>query len=313
MDLPDKFIERVRRIFPENDFERLKEEFKSPENFAVRMNVLKRDPGAIKERLQKDGLFFLTSPILEETLLFDYDLRRDVLDHDLVGDGVLYPQSLSSQLTARVLDPRPDQRVLDLCAAPGSKTSHIAAIMKNSGGITAVDAVSKRVYKLRTVLKLLGVTNTVSRCLDGRRYRDRQMFDRILVDAPCSAEARFQADRPKSYAFWSERKIREMSRKQKGLLLNASRLLAPGGVMVYSTCTFAPEENEAVVDWLLRKTEGKLSVESVDINGVGRLPTVKQWRKKEFNPETGKCLRICPGGGWEGFFIAKFRCIHNDR
>lgn len=307
MPLPETFIQRLQDIFPAEDAGGLQDQFRDNGGFAVRINTLKADPAGLRGRLAEEGPAFFPAAPISEALIFEQQRRKDILDHPLTKEGVLYPQSLSSQLVSRILDPKRDERILDLCAAPGSKTSHIAAMMKNTGEIIAVDAVRKRVYKLQSVLRLLGVTNTVVRCLDGRRCRDDKMFDRILVDAPCSAEARFKPDKPKSYAFWSERKIREMARKQKGLLLNAGRLLLPGGVLVYATCTFAPEENEAVIDWLLRKTGGQMAVEPVDAGEIGRLPPVEKWKEKTFAAEVKDCLRIRPGGGWEGFFIAKMR------
>ncbi len=126
-----------------------------------------------------------------------------------------------------VLDPRPGQRVLDLCAAPGSKTSQIAMHMNNQGLLKANEPVRQRLYRLKSVLQLTGAKAQIS-STDGRRLKEHEgLYDRILVDAPCSCEGRFIIDEPKSFAYWSVRKIKEMSHKQKGLLLNASRLLDP--------------------------------------------------------------------------------------
>ena len=100
-----------------------------------------------------------------------------------------------------------------------------------------------------------------------------------------------------------------MQRKQKGLRLSASRLLADGGQMVYSTCTYAPEENEAVVDWLLRKTDGKLQLEEVNIPGIKTYPCLTQWGKKTYHSEISKCMRVLPSERMEGFFVASFRKV----
>ena len=118
------------------------------------------------------------------------------------------------------------------------------------------------------MLELTGAKAQIA-STDGRRLRAHDgLYDRILVDAPCSCEGRFIINEPKSFAYWSVRKIKEMSHKQKGLLLNASRLLGPGGILVYATCTFAPEENEEVVDWFLRKTDGRFELTPIRIDGV---------------------------------------------
>jgi 16S rRNA (cytosine1407-C5)-methyltransferase len=225
---------------------------------------------------------------------------------DLINDGFLYRQSLSSMLPALILAPCPGERVLDMCAAPGSKTTQMAAMMNNEGEIVAVEAIHQRSYKLRSVVEKMGAGNVSLKLTDARQFRSHQLFDRILVDAPCSSEGRFKVREPKTFAYWSPRKIREMARKQKGLLLSASRLLKPGGVMVYSTCTFAPEENEGAVDWLMRKTQGALDVEAVDLKDIPRYPCLPEWRGKVFDSRVQKCLRVLPEDGMEGFFITKF-------
>ena len=169
-----------------------------------------------------------------------------------------------------------------------------------------VEAIRQRYYKLRSVVEQMGAANIALKIMDGRRFKCDQLFDKILVDAPCSSEGRFHMDHPKTFAYWSPRKIKEMVRKQRGLLLSASRLLKPGGVMVYSTCTFAPEENEGVVDWLLRKTQGSLDMEAMDLKDIPHYPCLPEWQEKVFDPRVQRCLRILPENGMEGFFIAKF-------
>jgi len=229
---------------------------------------------------------------------------------DLVDQGILYAQGLESMLPVMVLDPQPNQRVLDLCAAPGSKTSQIAMHMNNQGTLKANEPVRQRLYRLKAVLQLTGAHAQIT-STDGRRMEGRgELFDRVLVDAPCSCEGRFILDEPKSFAYWSVRKIKEMSHKQKGLLLNAGRLLRPGGTMVYSTCTFAPEENEEVVDWFLRKTEGRFALSPIRIDGVKTYPCLTHWQKRTYDIGIRDAARILPNERMEGFFIAKFMNSH---
>ena len=162
-------------------------------------------------------------------IIVEKSAAQEILKSDLVNDGLLYAQGLESILPVIVLDPRPDQRVLDLCAAPGSKTSQIAMHMNNQGFLKANEPIRQRLYRLKSVLQLTGAKAQIS-STDGRRLKEHNgLYDRILVDAPCSCEGRFIINEPKSFAYWSVRKIKEMSHKQKGLLLNASRLLAPAG------------------------------------------------------------------------------------
>jgi 16S rRNA (cytosine1407-C5)-methyltransferase len=234
---------------------------------------------------------------------------RSVLrDDSWIAEGKLYSQNLSSMIPPMVLGPRPGERVLDLCAAPGSKTTQMAAMMGNEGAITAVEAIRGRFFKLKTVCELMGAKMVRPVCMDGRRFEAREgLFDRVLVDAPCSSEGMFDAADEETTQYWSERKIDEMSKKQRGLLLSASRLLKPGGTMVYSTCTFAPEENEGTVDWLLKKAAPGLKC--VPVDGLGDLPRLAgldRWEKRIYHPDVRNAVRILPGEDRIGFFIAKF-------
>jgi 16S rRNA (cytosine1407-C5)-methyltransferase len=169
--------------------------------------------------------------------------------------------------------------------------------------------VTGRFFRLKSVCGLLGATVVTCKLCDTRRFRpaDGELFDKVLVDAPCSSEGRFKADDPDSVAYWSLRKVKEMSYKQKGILMSASRLVKPGGVLVYATCTFSPEENEEVVDWFLRKSEGQFCAEDAGIDGVPRLPCLTTWGKDVYHEDVLKCLRVNPDQTYTGFFVAKFK------
>jgi len=141
---------------------------------------------------------------------------------------------------------------------------------------------------------------------DARRFsRGVNLFDRILVDAPCSSEGRFKIFEEKTYSYWSPQKIKEMAHKQKELLLSASRLLKPGGLLVYSTCTFAPEENEAMMDWFLQKTNNAFRAIKLENFPILTSRAVEQWNNKIFDRQVSHCLRVLPHETMEGFFIAK--------
>jgi 16S rRNA (cytosine1407-C5)-methyltransferase len=244
---------------------------------------------------------------------------------ELIEKGLIYPQSLSSMLVPLLLGPKSGEYILDMCAAPGSKASQIFALMKgeqgeqseqserNEGQLTCLESVRKRFYKLKAVLSLLGASSVTCCLTDARKFDPKmQVFDKILLDAPCSAEGRFSLKESKSFAFWSIRKIHEMAYKQKGLLLHASRLLKPEGRLIYSTCTLAPEENEEAIDWLLRKTGGALSVVPLKFKGFGDIatyPCLTQWGKKTYHASIRECLRICPTREMEGFFIAQLQKV----
>lgn len=300
------FLERLKTITGRERYDRVVESFARPDSLSVRINTLKTTRPQMLAKLKERNIAFREVSWSAEALILEGISREERGRIDLVNDGLLYRQSLSSMLPVLALAPRPGERVLDMCAAPGSKTTQMAALMRNEGEIVAVEAIRGRFYKLKSVLEQTGVTNVAAKLTDARRFRSPVLFDRILVDAPCSSEGRFKMDDPETYAYWSPRKIKEMARKQRGLLLHAARLLKPGGALVYATCTFAPEENEGVVDWLLRKTGGRLSLEPVHFAGIPSYPPLEGWQGKFFDNRVRDCFRVLPDMEMEGFFIARF-------
>ena len=308
--IPSLFLERLAQIVPLpqqaiGDFS-----FRAKQKTAFRVNTLKVSIDEVHGLLREEGITFDAVPWYAPAFLVETGAAKLLLQHALAAEGKIYAQALSSMVPAVVLDPQPGERVLDLCAAPGSKTTQIAAHMHNEGQLIANEAIKARFFRLKAVTALLGAKARLT-MVDGRRYalrEDEPPFDRILVDAPCSSEGRFNAEDPDSVGYWSKRKIEEMSHKQKGLLLNAARLLKPGGILVYATCTFAPEENEEVVDWFLRKSDGRFFLEPVEVKGIARYPALNAWGKRCFAQGMEACLRILPDKQMEGFFVACLRC-----
>ncbi len=312
--LPFEFLDRLKLILPPEVCLDVLRTFSRANPTTVRINTLKISREEILSQLKDRGIAFRTVGWSPEALVLEGITQKDLGETEWAKQGLLYSQNLSSMLPVLALAPKPGENVLDMCAAPGSKTTQIAACLKNSGRLVAVEAVRDRFYRLKAVCEYLGAGNVEFKLMDARGFRfTGEYFDRILVDASCSSEGRFRTSEPKSFAYWSPRKIREMVQKQRGILMTASHLLrpaspegGPGGVLVYSTCTFAPEENEGVVDWLLRKSKVPLRLEPVEFDGVARYPALRQWGQKDFSPQVDQCFRVLPNDLMEGFFIAKF-------
>lgn len=303
-EIPSLFFERLAKIIPSEHLASVRETFSGQRPLAVRINTLKISIREATDKLSAQGIATQMMPPLAEALLVGTN-SSGALWTTWFDQGLLYRQSLSSQLPVAVLAPSPTDRVLDMCAAPGSKTSQLAAVMQNTGQIVALEAIRSRYYKLKAVLDVLGAKQVSCQVVDGRRFRAREGFDKIIVDVPCSSEGRFLSQEPKTFAFWSPRKIKEMVRKQRGLLLNATRLLKPGGTLVYSTCTFAPEENEGVLDWVLRKSVIPVEMVALSLDTVPSYPALSAWEGKVYDPRVQKALRVLPDKRWEGFFLAR--------
>jgi NOL1/NOP2/sun family putative RNA methylase len=304
--LPVLFLDRLKLIMGEKRFASVEATFDAPRPPSVRVNTLKISLPEAQDYFASRNIQTEKVPWAQEGFVLQ-DIEPQWLSRlDAVCEGRLYIQSLSSMLPVVILDPQPGEAVLDLCAAPGSKTTQMAARMGNQGSIDAVEAIRPRFYRLKSVITLLGAQIVRAKCLDGRRYRSGSvLFDKILVDAPCSSESRFKTSEPKTVGYWSLRKIKEMVQKQRGLLLNACRMLKPGGVLLYSTCTFAPEENEGVLDWVLRKMPEEIGIEPIEIASVGRYPAVTSWNDRDFDPRLKDCFRVLPTEKMDGFFMAK--------
>ncbi len=168
----------------------------------------------------------------------------DAHGSDLFARGLVMPQSRGSMLVARTLDPQPGERVLDLCAAPGAKSTHLAALMRNEGEVVAVEQNPQRADELRANAGRLGATIVSVETHDAREPLERHAFDRVLLDAPCSDLGTLQS-RPDARWRKTPDQIEELANLQRELLESALEQLRPGGALVYSTCTISPREQPA--------------------------------------------------------------------
>lgn len=245
---------------------------------------------ALKAKLQPTKEALLQIPEAKEVswapelVLVPEDIKPEIQDSDEYRQGLLYFQNPASFLPAYVLDPQKDETILDLCAAPGSKTTHIAALMQNTGGIIANDVQKNRMFKLKAVTELLGAYNVSYSQRRGEFMGERypEYFDKVLVDAPCSMGEDLKS-----------KKIDMLRKRQFGLLRSAIQATAPGGTIVYSTCTQHPKENEGVITDILKKVNN-IKVVPIDIPG---LPT--EW----LTPEG--FISISGDDTYEPFFVAK--------
>ena len=274
-----------------------------------RINTLRAEPKGVVRALEDLGLHLHRVPWHSEAFWVSYEERPRLLASAAFAEQQLYVQNLASMIPPLVLDAQPGERVLDLCAAPGSKTLQLACQMQNTGEVAAVEVVKGRFFKLRANLEAQGATCVRTFHQDGTKvWRFRpEHFDRVLLDAPCSTEGRFRTDEPETYAYWSPRKIKEMAHKQRRLLFSAVHCLRPGGVLVYSTCTFAPEENEAVLDKTLRRFGDALRLEPIALVLENTQPALSEWRGKAFKHDLSPARRLLPTPTMEGFFVAKIR------
>ncbi|MDR1204395.1 MAG: 16S rRNA (cytosine(967)-C(5))-methyltransferase RsmB [Peptococcaceae bacterium] len=249
---PQWMLERWIRRYGEEDARSLCEFNNKPAELWIRANTLRCEPGELLRRLESEGCGAAVSEVLPEAL--ELKLGPPIPRLGSYRDGWFAVQDLTSMLAARALAPKPGDRVLDVCAAPGGKTGHLAQLMENRGGILAMDVHPHRVRLIQSAMARLGVTCVESRTGDGTLISpgEQGIFDGILLDAPCSG---LGVLRRRADARWrkKERDIQALAGLQRKLFHRAVDCLKPGGRLIYSTCTLEPEENIRLVESVCRE------------------------------------------------------------
>jgi tRNA (cytosine40_48-C5)-methyltransferase len=268
---------------------------------AIRFNTLKIEESELKKRLLKKGVKLTKVPYLTNGYFYESDFSLGSTPEYL--QGYYYLQESASQLPVEILDPKEGELILDMAASPGSKTTQMAQRMKNKGVIIALDNDKRRLESLQNNLERLSVTNTILLKKDSRFADDLNMqFDKILLDAPCSGNFCIEKD------YFSKRSINDLFQKskvQKELLKTGIKCLKNGGVLVYSTCSLEPEEDEMVIDSVLAEhPEMKLEEINVDVGDEGNTIVFG----KQLDSTLSKTRKCWPHKtGTEGFFIAKMK------
>jgi 16S rRNA (cytosine1407-C5)-methyltransferase len=225
----------------------------------------------------------------------------------LAERGLVYIQNASSLIPVVMLDPQPGELILDTAAAPGGKAFHLAARADGKARLWLNDAIAPRAAKLRDLAQLYRVPYENLTSIPAQ-YLDKELageaFDRILLDVQCSGEGRIDLRRSDALRFWSEERIDKYKYQQTRMLAAAYRLLRPGGTMVYSTCTIAPEENEYPVSQILRR-HSDLDVQPVSLDEPNFRPGLTTWREYRFAPAVRHAVRVLPTSHFEAFFAAK--------
>lgn len=309
--LPKQFLERLKKIIPSHKWDTTANMFAENKPTTFRVNTLKMNAKEVREKIEHLGFRLECVPWFADAFILRDGRLRELQETEIYKKGEIYVQSLPSMIPPLVLDPQPGEEVLDLTAAPGSKTTQMAAMMRNTGRILANDNNKIRFYKLKANLEQQGcaMVEPMLRYGEalGRNYPAR--FNRVLLDAPCSAEGRFDVHEPSSYQYWKPSKVHEMAQKQKKLIISAVDALKAGGLLVYSTCTYAPEENEGVIQFALEKFGATLKIEEIKFPILNQMSGLGAWEGKSFDPAIRKSIRILPTPQMEGFFVVKLKKI----
>jgi 16S rRNA (cytosine1407-C5)-methyltransferase len=306
--LPQGFLRKLKKIYPKH-YPSILNTFLRKKETTFRINYLKTDLHNLRKKLNQLRIRFRELNFPKGAFILKSNLRQ-LQATEIYSKGLVYIQNVSSMLIPLILDPKNEEKILDLCASPGAKTTQIVSLAPQAE-VVAIEKVRIRYYKLLANLKIQGVENVKTFLLDGIWVRKKfpEYFDKILVDAPCSSEARFYINNPKSFKYWKERKVKEMAHKQKKLLSASFFALKEGGIIVYSTCTFSPEENEEIIDWFINKFKNKIELLPIEIPLKNVQDGLLSWQNKRFSSSLRLTKRIIPNDFMEGFFVAKLKKI----
>jgi NOL1/NOP2/sun family putative RNA methylase len=267
----------------------------------IRVNTLKITPEGLKNRLEEKDF------LLEEIEFCDYGFSVKEGAYSLGATteylaGYYFIQSKASMLPSIILQPSYKELIMDFAAAPGGKTTHIAQLMKNKGTLIALDISRERVRSLRSNLARCGIMNTIIKRMDSRKFSSYGLkVDKILLDAPCSGEGLMAVDKTRRMSRTTKDIVR-MKQLQKELLTAAIKSLKSDGIIVYSTCSTAPEENEEVISWALNEFPIKIVKPGFNEFQEGFTSAFD----REYHPELVKARRLYPHlNGTEGFFFCK--------
>lgn len=286
MKIPEEFLKKMRNLLNEEEFKLFLKSYESSSNHGLRVNTLKI---SVEEFLEISP--FALKPIPWTKDGFYYPKEENPGRHPFYHAGLYYIQEPSAMFPATVIDAKPGEYILDLCAAPGGKTIQMAAGMEGKGLLVVNDINFERTKTLIKNIELFGVRNSIVTNENPEKlaFKFPEFFDKILVDAPCSGEGMLRRDENAAKSL-EKYNSKICSNIQSNILENAYKMLRPGGMLVYSTCTFSPEENEIMINLFLDKFSDCKLIDIIKIAGIedGR----PKWA--DGNDELLKTARLWP-------------------
>ena len=291
-------IERYSSL--SDDKEKFAESIDKPLKQSFRINKIKGKKEKILDRIKNYDPYLEKVDWCDNAFLSTLDNLGSSIEH---FTGQIYIQELTSMLPPLIVkDLIKENTILDCCAAPGSKTTQIAELMNNKGHIIANDVRYARIKSLRGNLDRLGITNTTVTLRDFKSFPNTKA-DLYFVDAPCSSEGTIRKKNAVTRK-WKDYDYERFSRMQKGLLKKACEMAPKGSTIVYSTCTFAPEENENVINEIINEENVKL--QNINLNGLKMKKGITSWKQNDYDKDVEKCRRIWPHhNNTDAFFLAR--------
>ena len=306
--LPEQFMQRISSSHIPSEISMLVKWLQEKRKVNIRINTLKTNEDEVLNELRRNKIKYKKFQPIKNCYIIE-DTKEKVIEKlSIYEDGKIYFQNISSQVPVTFLWAKENETILDVTAAPGSKTSQIAAYMDNTWKLVANEIDQIRFERLSYNINHLWCKNVELINSDARRlwnlYKE-ESFDRILADLPCSADGRIFLKNHKSFWYWSEKNILKHAKLQKQILSSIIPLLKSWWEIVYSTCTIAPEENEGIVTWLQENFNLKIVPIEMEYKYIKKW-IIGFW-DINYHPNCKHTLRCLPSEETEGFYIAKLR------
>lgn len=295
--IPDFLIEMLENQYEKNITNNIIEGYQKQRRVTLRVNTIKTTNKKVEEKLIQLGIEFEKVPWSEDALIIKNANEKEIKKIDIYEKGEIYLQSLSSMLPPIILKPNANENILDMAAAPGSKTTQIAALSKNQAIITACEINNIRAERLKYNIEKQGVTCTYVMVTDARNIDNFFSFDKILLDAPCSGSGTISSNNVNIEKTFTPNLINKSTKNQIALLRKAIKILKQGKEMIYSTCSILECENEDILNKVL--SDNNIEIVPIQFEGMENMPLLP------VKIEGTVC--ICPNELYEGFFIAKIR------
>ena len=296
MEVLPEFLEKmILEQYGQKLLEKIKKGYFQDRLTTLRVNTLKTEKEKIKNVFEEKGIKYKEINWYNDALIIENVKEEEIRKLEIYENGEIYLQSLSSMIPPIILNPKPEENILDMASAPGGKTTQMSALSNGKAFITACEKNKIRAERLKYNIEKQGTKRITIMTEDARKLDDFFSFDKILLDAPCSGSGTINIKDEKIKNIFTDELIKRSTKVQEELLMKAIKLLKPEQEMVYSTCSILKQENEEIVKKVLNKTKSKI-VPIPELEGIPTLPVTIEGT-----------MCVMPTELYEGFFVAKIK------
>jgi len=299
MAIPEFLIEKLEAQYGSKIKDQIIDGYSKQRKVTFRVNTIKSSKEKVEEVLKSQNIEFEKVSWSEDAFIIKNVREDEIQKLDIYQNGEIYLQSLSSMLPPIALNPEEGKDILDMAAAPGGKTTQMAALSNNKAHITACEMNNIRAERLKYNIEKQGASCVYVMQKDSRQIDDFFSFDQILLDSPCSGSGTLYSQNENTEKYFTQKLVEKSTKSQLTLLRKALKILKPGCEMVYSTCSILQEENENIVKKVL--SENKAEIIPIEFEGIEDLPILPV--------SLDGTLCVAPNELYEGFYIAKIRKI----